>query len=176
MHPLLANELRLQVVVWHDTDTHVCVTETCLDVNQTCQLHWLIDWLIDQLIDWFVDWFVDWLVGWLVFWFGLVIWLVCWLVDWLTGWLTDWLVGWLAGCLTLAVCLWQANSSWLTLAGWLWLTVIPQSPHTPGPRTGCSPTVLNKNRTSIHGPIWAPLAPYKFCLPIRTHRLSMHAL
>ena len=42
--------------------------------------------------------------------------------------------------------------------------VMPQSHHTPGPRTGCSRAVLYNNRTSTHG---ARAAPYEFCLPVR---------
>ena len=34
---------------------------------------------------------------------------------------------------------------------------MPQSHHTPGPRTGCSQAVLNKNRTSTHGARTGPV-------------------
>ena len=46
----------------------------------------------------------------------------------------------------------------------IYCLLMPQSHHTPGPRTGCSRAVLNKNRTSTHRP---RAAPYEFCLPVR---------
>ena len=105
MHPLWASELNLQVVVWHDTDTHVYVPKTCLNGKERCQLHWFIDWLIDCLVGWLVGLVRGWVCDW---WLGG--WLVGWLTDWLACW---WLADWLAG--------WLPDFGWLNLAGWLWL-------------------------------------------------------
>ena len=44
---------------------------------------------------------------------------------------------------------------------------MPQSHHTPGPRTGCSRAVLNKNRTSTHGARTGPGGAVRI-LPPRT--------
>ena len=56
-------------------------------------------------------------------------------------------------------------------------SVVPPSHHNPGPRTGCSRAVLNKNRTSTHGartgPVWRRT---NFAYPYGVHRVLMHAL
>ena len=55
--------------------------------------------------------------------------------------------------------------------------LMPQSLHTPGPRTGCSRAVLNKNRTSTHGARTAPVRRRtNFASPYGARRVLMHAL
>ena len=60
----------------------------------------------------------------------------------------------------------------------LWqLLFIPQSHHTPGPSTGCSQAVLNKNPTSIQGAHMGLLGRHtNFASPYRARRVLMHAL
>ena len=55
--------------------------------------------------------------------------------------------------------------------------VTEASHHTPGPRTGCSRAVLNKNRTSTHGAHTGPLRRRTdFASPYGARRVLMYAL
>ena len=54
--------------------------------------------------------------------------------------------------------------------------LIPQSHHTPGPCTGCSRAVLNKNRTSAHGAHTGPVQHCtNFAFLYGAFRVLMHA-
>ena len=54
---------------------------------------------------------------------------------------------------------------------------MPQSHHTPGPRTGCSRAVLNKDGTSTHGAHTGPVRRRtNFASPYGARRVLIHAL
>ena len=55
----------------------------------------------------------------------------------------------------------------------VWSVINASVNHTPGPRSGCSRAVLNKNHSSSHG---ARTAPYEFCPLYGTRRVLIHAL